>query len=402
MGQGIAVDSGGTAAGGFRPATRPAGRRRDAGREGAGSLPVAAAGAPDTARAGVLRTGPGGPATGLGPGWSAAGPECDAGWDEILRYLPPALARRLAALPAATRALVEEIRVAAGRPLWVLMAAGDAFVAEGGRLVGDPHQAPPVGSEELAACLERMTSSSWYAVQEQARQGFLILPGGHRVGLAGEVQVVDGRIERFRVVRGLVIRRARQVPGRAGEVIGRLVERRQGQARLASTLLIGAPGSGKTTLLRELVRLASQGVPGSLPGLRVAVVDERGELAGAGAFDLGPRTEVLEHCPKAAGIILALRALSPQLVATDEIGGPEDAAAVAEAMNAGVSVLATAHAGDPAELARRRHLRPLLRAAAFTRVVRLERRPAPGTCTGIYILQPGGNWAPAGSPPGSS
>lgn len=359
MGQGMAMDTGGTVTGGARPGARP------------------------PARAG------------------------GGGWDEILRYLPPGLARRLAALPPATRDLVEEIRVAAGRPLWVLTRDGDGFVADGGRLVGDPRAAPPVDGEELSACLERMTASSWYAVQEQARQGFLILPGGHRVGLAGQVQVVDGRIERFRLVRGLVIRRARQVTGCADGVIGRLVEHRDGRARLASTLVIGAPGSGKTTLLRELARRASQGLPGSLPGLRVAVVDERGELAGAGAFDLGPRTEVLEHCPKAAGIILALRALSPQVVVTDEIGGPEDAAAVAEAMNAGVSVLASAHAGDPAELVRRRHLRPLLRAAAFARVVRLERRPAPGTCTGIFRLPPGrfppgGDWVPAGPRPGPS
>lgn len=387
MGQEMAADTGRTPAGGARPLARPPARSRGAGVEEGHRVP-----------------GPGGHASGgrraerATPGRGEVVGGTGEGWDEILRYLPPTLARRLAALPPATRRLVEELRIAAGRPLWVLTPAGDGFVTGGGGVVDDPGAAPPVSGEELSACLERMTASSWYAVEEQARQGFLTLPGGHRVGLAGEVQVVDGRIERFRAVRGLVIRRARQVKGCADGVIGRLVERRPGRVRLASTLLIGAPGSGKTTLLRELARLASLGLPGALPGLRVAVVDERGELAGGGAFDLGPRTEVLEHCPKAAGILLALRALSPQVVITDEIGGPEDAAAVAEAMNAGVSVLASAHAGEPAEVGRRRHLRPLLEAAAFTRLVRLERRPVPGTCTGVYHLQPGGEWVPVGPP----
>jgi len=387
MGQEMAADTGRTLAGGARPLVHPPVRRRssavEAGHRGPGASDHAPGGrSPERAS----------------PGRRDVVAGTGEGWDEIMRYLPPTLARRLAALPPVTRQLAEEIRIAIGRPLWVLTPVGDGFVTGGGGLVDDPGAAPPVSGEELSACLERMTASSWYAVEEQARQGFLTLPGGHRVGLAGEVQVVNGRIERFRTVRGLVIRRARQVKGCADGVVGRLVERRHGRVRLASTLLIGAPGSGKTTLLRELARLASLGLPGTLPGLRVAVVDERGELAGGGTFDLGPRTEVLEHCPKAAGILLALRALSPQVVITDEIGGPEDAAAVAEAMNAGVSVLASAHAGEPAEVARRRHLWPLLEAAAFSRLVRLERRSVPGRCTGVYRLQPGGEWEPVGPP----
>ena len=318
--------------------------------------------------------------------------QADGGWPALLAYLAPALARRLDALAPQLRWRVDEIRVLAGRPLWVLLAGGEGFVAEEGRLVADPRQAPTVTPAEVAACLERMTASSWYAVQEQARQGFLTLPGGHRVGLAGEVQVTGGRVERFRQVRGLVIRRARPVPGAAAGLLRWLVQPGPAGGRLASTLLVGAPASGKTTLLRDLTRLASEGGAAGLAPRRVAVVDERGELAAAGAFDLGPRTAVLEHCPKAVGIGLALRALSPEVVVTDELGGADDAVAVAEAVHAGVAVLATAHARDPADLLGRRHLRPLVRAAAFDRIVQLDRWPVPGTCTAIYRRRPDGEW----------
>lgn len=329
-----------------------------------------------------------------GTSWVAdhPGDDADATWASLLRSLAPSLADRLQRLAPEVHRRVDEVRLVAGSPIWLLLAGGEGFVDATGRLVASPGQAPAVTAAEVAGCLERMTASSWYAVQEQARQGFLTLPGGHRVGLAGEVQVEGGRVERFRKVRGLVIRRARPVSGGAIPLLPWLVEPGRPGPRLASTLLIGAPASGKTTLLRDLARLASTGVTGTLVPQRVAVVDERGELAAGGAFDLGPRTAVLEHCPKDAGIALALRALSPEVLVTDELGGPGDAAAVAEATHAGVTVVATAHAGSPADLEARRQLRALEATGAFRRLVQLARHPRPGTAVAVYARGPGGRW----------
>ncbi|ADU51297.1 AAA ATPase [Thermaerobacter marianensis DSM 12885] len=323
------------------------------------------------------------------PGACGEGP-----WAALVQCLAPSLARRLERLDPLLRDRIDELRITAGHPLWLLLAGGEGFVDEAGRLVAEPRRAPAVTAAEVAACLERMTASSWYAVQEQARQGFLTLPGGHRVGLAGEVQVEGGRIERFRRVRGLVIRRARAVEGCAAPLLPWLVERGRAGPRLASTLLLGPPASGKTTLLRDLARLAGTGLPGRLTAQRVAVVDERGELAAGGAFDLGPRTAVLEHCPKQAGIVLALRALSPEVLITDELGGPGDAVAVADAVRAGVTVVATAHARGPADLAGRRQLRALEATGAFARLVVLDRWPQPGTPAAVYARGAGGRWVP--------
>lgn len=330
-----------------------------------------------------------------------AADDAPASWSGLLAHLPQALAGRLQTLPSSVQGQVDEIRITAGQPLWVLLTAGEGFVTDEGALVSDPQRAPKVDEAQLRACLERMTASSWYAVQEQVRHGFLILPGGHRVGLAGEVQVVNGRIERFRHIRGLVIRRARAVTGCAADLLPRLLDgRSRGPGRegrrgsLLSALLIGPPATGKTTLLRDLVRLVSRGDMEGLAPRRVAVIDERGEIAAAGAFDLGPRTAVLEQCPKTAGLGLALRALSPEVLATDELGGPEDASAVAEAVRAGVTVLATAHAADLHDLFHRLQLRPLVRAAAFERIVVLRRQPRPGSWSAIYRRRPDGQWVP--------
>ena len=46
-------------------------------------------------------------------------------------------------------------------------------------------------------------------------------------------------------------------------------------------------------------------------------MDERGELGG---FDLGPNADLLQGYPKGAGMEMALRSLSPEVIVCDELG----------------------------------------------------------------------------------
>lgn len=58
---------------------------------------------------------------------------------------------------------------------------------------------------------------------------------------------------------------------------------------------------------------------------KVCVVDERSEIAacvdGIPQNHLGERTDVIDCCPKAEGMLMVIRAMSPDIVAVDEIGG---------------------------------------------------------------------------------
>ena len=167
------------------------------------------------------------------------------------------------------------------------------------------------------------------------------------------------------------IRIARQVKGAADGLLPRLC--RGGQ--LTDTLILAPPGLGKTTLLRDLIRQVSDGI--DCQPLRVALADERGEVAalyqGLPQLDVGARTDVLDGCPKARGLMLLLRAMNPQVLAVDEITAPEDVAALCAAAGCGVTVLATAHGENRADLSRRAVYAPLWERSLFRRLVTIRR-----------------------------
>lgn len=96
-------------------------------------------------------------------------------------------------------------------------------------------------------------------------------------------------------------------------------------------------------------------------------------------MDVGPQTDVLDACPKAAGMMMAIRSLSPRVIICDEIGRQEDYAAIRECINAGVSVICSIHAGSDEEIRRRPMVRDLLGWGAFKIGVVLSRRRGPGT-----------------------
>lgn len=311
---------------------------------------------------------------------------------EVFSFFAPGVRRLLleaARLTAGGRADArgwEEIRLRAGGPLTVVFHGGDFFVAPDGHPHIRADRAYCVTHGDVQRSLELMSGSSLYALEAELRQGFLTLPGGHRVGLCGRAVLRDGRLFTLRDISSLNVRLARETPGAGRQVLRWLLDQ---HGLPHNTLIFSPPGAGKTTLLRDLIRSLSAGCPDlGLEGLRVAVADERSELAGmwqgVPRKDLGPRTDVLDGCPKALAMAMLLRSMNPQVIVTDEIGRPEDAEAIDDALRCGVRVVATAHAGSPAELLARPSLRRLFNGPAFTRLIRLGRTRGAGTVEEVW------------------
>ena len=301
--------------------------------------------------------------------------------DDLLPLLPERIQRALSAMSQEHCRTVEEIRLRAGRPVQALGQGWESFFSQQGE--GPLEQADLlVTAEECEKMLAAFCFHSIYAAEEELRRGAITLPGGCRVGLCGRAVVEHGRIGRIAAPTFFCIRIAREIRGTGKNLLPWLL----GEGRPLSTMILSPPGCGKTTLLRDLARMLSAG-EGSFPQ-RVCIADERSELAGCvGGIpqcDVGPRTDVLEGCPKDQALELLLRALSPDVLVTDEVGSEADARALIAGANGGAALLVTAHGEGIGAVRTRPALRMLWEERIFDRFVVLNRTRGPGTVGGVY------------------
>ena len=256
---------------------------------------------------------------------------------------------------------LEEIRVRIGQPVEFLY--GDRFAWVGEEVIV---------SQDIQEMLNYISSYSLFAYREEMKQGFITIEGGHRIGIAGQATLQEGKITGICPVGFLNIRVAHEKKGVAREIFPFL----NSEEQICNVLILSPPGCGKTTLLRDIVRGISSGCYGGI-GKKVGVVDERSEIAasyrGMPQNDLGPRTDVLDGCPKRDGIILLLRAMSPQVIAVDELGTEEDFRAVGEALHCGCKVVATVHAENIAELGQKHMVRKWMGQGLFQRYVQIKK-----------------------------
>ncbi|PWW05664.1 stage III sporulation protein AA [Paenibacillus cellulosilyticus] len=307
--------------------------------------------------------------------------------ERVAHLLPSELSVVLSRMPVKAQEGLEEIRIRDNRPLEVWTLGVSTFVSSSGSLSDNPDGAYKPSYEVCRKLLERMTNHSVYAMEEELRRGYITVEGGHRIGLAGRTVLEEGRVRGIRDIGGFNVRIARDVTGVSGQTLPQLIDR--SNRTIASTLIVGAPRQGKTTYIRDLARAISYGrwqSPQALgwSGRKVGIVDERSEIAacvrGIPTFDVGPRTDVMDACPKAEGMMMMIRSMSPEVLIVDEIGRDEDVEAIREAVRAGVSVVATAHAGDWEEAASRPAIKRLLQEGSFARGVVLRR-----TITGLTV-----------------
>lgn len=269
---------------------------------------------------------------------------------------------------------LQEIRLRAGYPV-ILFYQGKEQIL--------PMQ---ITERNIRETLDYVSNYSLYAYENELKQGFITIEGGHRVGMAGQVLIENGRVKNLKQISSLNIRVSHEIIGCADKLFPYITHNKQ----MYHTLLISPPRCGKTTILRDLIRQISDGNKW-VKGCTVGVVDERSELAGCyqgiPQNHMGMRTDVLDGCPKADGMLMLIRSMSPQVIAVDEIGAPEDVQAIKYAMHCGGKMLATVHGDSIEEIRRKPLFEQMLREQCFERYVVLCNRRQIGEIAGVYDKQ---------------
>ncbi len=294
--------------------------------------------------------------------------------DEILKVLPSYISNEIIRLNCSQN--ITEIRLRTKCKIIIVCGKNE--------IVLDCITTPKV----ILDILLNVSKNSIYAIQNDLNNGFVVIRGGHRIGISGEVVYVDGKIKNIKNICSLNIRVARQIYGCADRILSEIIVNNE----FLNTLIVSPPGCGKTTLIRDIIRQTSNGIPSlNFKGKNVALIDERGEIAsvyeGVASLDVGVRTDIMSNVNKASGMKMMIRSMAPDIIATDEIGKKEDITAIKEAILSGVKVIFTMHGDSIKSILKNQNIKELLDLNIFSKIVILSNGKVPGIVEKVYDTQ---------------
>ena len=280
----------------------------------------------------------------------------------ILKCLPTQLAKLI--LEHNIQKL-EEIRIRANKP--VILKLGQVEIV----------LSYTITTNEIIGILQNICNNSIYTYQNQICNGFITLPGGNRVGIAGNVVIKDGQVSNISYIYSLNFRISHQINGASDNILKYVLDTENNT--IFNTLIVSPPGAGKTTMIRDLAKRISNGINEiNFRGLDVSIIDERGEIAamtkGIIFNDVGIRTDVLDNVPKSIGIRMAVRSMAPKVIIADEIGNKDDVNIINYAICSGVQCIFTAHGSNMEDLLKNNEINKIINLQLFSKIIFLDEK----------------------------
>ena len=280
----------------------------------------------------------------------------------ILKCLPTQLAKLI--LEHNIQKL-EEIRIRANKPVILKLRQVEIVLNY------------TITTNEIIGILQNICNNSIYTYQNQICNGFITLPGGNRVGIAGNVVIKDGQVSNISYIYSLNFRISHQINGASDNILKYVLDTENNT--IFNTLIVSPPGAGKTTMIRDLAKRISNGINEiNFRGLDVSIIDERGEIAamtkGIIFNDVGIRTDVLDNVPKSIGIRMAVRSMAPKVIIADEIGNKDDVNIINYAICSGVKCIFTAHGSNMEDLLKNNEINKIINLQLFSKIIFLDEK----------------------------
>lgn len=293
---------------------------------------------------------------------------------QVVRTLPDFLADSLYKISPEIAAQIHEIRLRDGCPIWVNLSGSLCPITQ---LLGCPTALATLRptQAQLEEVFYKLCDSSVHTHQSELAEGYLTLPGGHRVGIGGKylVHPEEGIILQTVHSLNLRIARIKQLP-----LPCQLVQQLKGH--FVGMLIAGEPDSGKTTLLRSIIAFLVE------QGKAVSVLDEREELWPPSHPYSRPPADFIAGIPKGQAIQMALRTLAPQIIVLDELGDLEEVKQLEQGFFSGVDFIASLHAASLEEAFRRPQVLYMKQESMLRIAVQLTGRQAPGQIQKVVVL----------------
>lgn len=273
----------------------------------------------------------------------------------IISYTTPRIQAYLNKINCEYVELIQEIRIRANRPIFIITANDCLFLTTTGKLSSIFSTNCVIAyPEEITDIVNKMCGYSMHSHYEDMLNGYITLKNGARIGLTGTAVFDKTHIKGIKDIDGINIRLPRQVNN-----FSSIIFRNIYKDSISNLLIAGPPSSGKTTMLKDLANKLSSGKTGKI--YKVCIVDERKELLDLNRDikSTGLNIDILYGYPKAIGISIAVRCLSPHIIICDEIS-PEDTEEIIKAMNSGVFFIFSIHARNYEELKQKYSYKELL------------------------------------------
>lgn len=268
---------------------------------------------------------------------------------------------------------IQEIRLRINKPMEIILNNRDVLTSY------------ICTEEDLRNIIQKISNYSVYAFEEEFKYGYITIKGGHRIGLCGDCVIENGQIKTIKNIASINMRVCREVINCSKNIIEYIAE----NDNLLNTILISPPKCGKTTMLRDIARTLSNGDNSlKLRGRKVSIIDERSEIGacylGVPQLNVGVRTDIYDGCIKSQGIMMAIRALSPEVIICDEIGTEKDIESILLAMNSGVNVVTSIHGFGVEDFLNKKVFYNAIENRVFKRAIVLSNRNGVGTIEDVY------------------